>query len=175
MNTAPIDGLTKLPSLFRESVASKSQDASAESADSSAPAVVATILGMPTTPPNGQTFSAQQGGARDSATLVSLEKASAGQTVGVSQDAQAAQKKARQKENTAAASDNLKKLQDVLDEFQKKTTALRFSIDKDGGDVIVKVVDPASGKVVRQIPPDEILAMQHQMEKIRGLLFDRVT
>lgn len=175
MNTAPIDGLTKLPSLFRESAAFKAQDAPADgtATEPAVPAVVATILGMPTTPPNGQTSSVQQGGASNSATLVSLEKTSAGQAASASQDAQAAQKKAQQ--NEAASPDNLKKLQEVLDEFQKKSTALRFSIEKESGQILVKVVDQASGKVVRQIPPDEILAMQHQLEKMRGLLFDHVT
>jgi len=172
MNTAPIDGLTKLPSLFRESAVFKAQDAPADGT-ATEPAVVATILGMPTTPPNGQASSVQQGGAQDRATLVSLEKTSAGRAASASQDAQSAQKKARQ--NEAASPDNMKKLQEVLDEFQKKSTALRFTIDKDNGRVVVKVVDQASGKVVRQIPPDEVLAMQDQMEKIRGLLFDHVT
>jgi len=58
---------------------------------------------------------------------------------------------------------------------QKKTTALEFSIEEDTGTVLVKVLDKETGKVIRQMPPDELIALQEQMDKTRGTLFNSTT
>ena len=50
---------------------------------------------------------------------------------------------------------------------------LSFSINEKLGQVVVKVIDDETDKVVREIPPTEL---QHVYEKIRevlGLLFDK--
>ena len=48
---------------------------------------------------------------------------------------------------------------------------VKFSIDRDTGDLIVQIKDPESGQVERQIPQDQILRMHEQIQKIAGLLF----
>ena len=42
---------------------------------------------------------------------------------------------------------------------------LEFSIDKDNGEVLVRVVDAQTHKVVRQIPSEEALALAHNIDK----------
>ena len=46
-----------------------------------------------------------------------------------------------------------------------------FRIDENDG-LIVRIVD-GSGKLIRQIPPEEIVALTRRMEEAIGVLFDR--
>lgn len=39
---------------------------------------------------------------------------------------------------------------------------LHFEIDRTSGETIVRIVDPASGEVVRQIPREEVLALERR-------------
>lgn len=48
---------------------------------------------------------------------------------------------------------------------------LEFSVDEGTGRTVVKVVDAESGEVVRQIPPEEVLAVAENLEEVRGMLF----
>ena len=48
---------------------------------------------------------------------------------------------------------------------------LQFSIDAQTGVVVVKVLDAASNKVIRQIPPQDVLDLAHSLERIDGLIF----
>lgn len=50
------------------------------------------------------------------------------------------------------------------------TNALEFSIDKDSGDTVVKVVDTATKEVIRQYPSEEMLQIAKALDKIQGLL-----
>ncbi len=49
---------------------------------------------------------------------------------------------------------------------------LEFSVDKDTGVTIIKVLDTETGEIVRQIPPEEVLTFMRQFEK-NGPLFSR--
>lgn len=48
---------------------------------------------------------------------------------------------------------------------------LNIEIDKDTGIVVVKVVDRESGEVIRQIPPEETLAIAKNLDTAQGVLF----
>jgi flagellar protein FlaG len=48
---------------------------------------------------------------------------------------------------------------------------LNIEIDKDTGIVVVKVVDRESGEVIRQIPPEEALAIAKNLDTAQGVLF----
>lgn len=48
---------------------------------------------------------------------------------------------------------------------------LEFSVDESTGRTVVKVLDAESGEVVRQIPPEEVLAVAENLEEVRGMLF----
>jgi len=48
---------------------------------------------------------------------------------------------------------------------------LDFSVDDSTGQVVVKVVDGDSGKLIRQIPSEELLRLSERLEDMRSLLF----
>lgn len=49
---------------------------------------------------------------------------------------------------------------------------LHFSVDEDSGVTVVKVIDPETKEVVRQIPSDDVLRVVRSLEKGGGLLAD---
>jgi uncharacterized FlaG/YvyC family protein len=54
--------------------------------------------------------------------------------------------------------------------------SLQYSVYGDKDDkVAVRVVDKDTGKVIREIPPKEIQALQDQMSKLVGMIFDHKT
>jgi len=50
---------------------------------------------------------------------------------------------------------------------------LNYSLDSPSGQVVVKVVDGKSGKVIREIPPRELLALAESMKELEGIIFDK--
>lgn len=49
---------------------------------------------------------------------------------------------------------------------------LLFSVDKATGKTVVRIVDSETKELVRQIPPEEILAIARALDQMRGLLFN---
>lgn len=48
---------------------------------------------------------------------------------------------------------------------------LQFSVDRDSGRMIIKVMDAQTKEVIRQIPKEEILEIARSLEQAEGLLF----
>lgn len=63
-------------------------------------------------------------------------------------------------------------VQRVQDYVQTIERDLHFSIDEDSGRTIIKVIDPATDEVVRQIPPEELLDILHSLENGSGGLVE---
>lgn len=61
-------------------------------------------------------------------------------------------------------------LSDVQKVIQPVARDLLFSIDKDSGKTVVKIVDSATDKVIRQFPSEELLAIAKALDKFQGLL-----
>ena len=51
---------------------------------------------------------------------------------------------------------------------------LNFSVHEGSGQLIVKVIDAATGEVIREIPPTEVLNLAARLNEMIGLLFDQV-
>ena len=49
---------------------------------------------------------------------------------------------------------------------------LNFSVDSETKAVVVQVFDSDTGKVIREIPAKEILAMAKEIDKLKGILFN---
>jgi len=49
---------------------------------------------------------------------------------------------------------------------------LNFSVDDSTGEVVVQVLDGDSGKVLRQIPSEDILRLAERLDEMRSLLFE---
>ena len=50
---------------------------------------------------------------------------------------------------------------------------LQFSIDGESGRTVVRVVDTQTKEVIRQIPSEEIMAIDRALSKLQGLLLHR--
>lgn len=83
-------------------------------------------------------------------------------------DGKAAKEKApdlsRTTELATELQENLKALHNV---------DLRFSVHSASGKTMVTVTDEDTGKLVREIPPRELLNISAKLEEMMGLIFDR--
>ena len=50
---------------------------------------------------------------------------------------------------------------------------VQLSIEPQSGEPIVRVVDPESGQIIRQIPTEELLELRRVLDRVAGLLIDR--
>lgn len=53
---------------------------------------------------------------------------------------------------------------------QADTSTLEFSIDAESDRLVVKIIDSATGELVRQIPMEEMLALAKALGRLKGLL-----
>ena len=50
---------------------------------------------------------------------------------------------------------------------------LEFSVNDSTGHTVVKVMDKDTGRLIRQIPPQELLDLAAKLEDMMGILFDK--
>jgi uncharacterized FlaG/YvyC family protein len=68
----------------------------------------------------------------------------------------------------------LEKIVDKLSQqFRNTNTSLNFSVDEATQSLVVKVIDSDSETVIRQIPPEEILAIRARIQELLGAIFDK--
>jgi flagellar protein FlaG len=58
------------------------------------------------------------------------------------------------------------------DYVQSLRRELQFSVDDGSGHTVVKVMDPGTGEMIRQIPSEEVLAIARSLEQTQGLLLN---
>lgn len=87
----------------------------------------------------------------------------------------ASRQSGRGRQGVEAAKLSTEQARKSLDEINKvlasMSISVQFQIDPNYKDVIVKVVDQESGKVVRQIPTVEVVRIAKAMDNLKGLLF----
>jgi flagellar protein FlaG len=85
-----------------------------------------------------------------------------------------ANQQARPAALASAASVDDAVLQRALDtvnlQMQAIPSNIQFSLDKDNGKIIVKVVDSQTNTVLLQIPSEEMLGISKSLDKLQGLL-----
>ena len=59
-------------------------------------------------------------------------------------------------------------------DLELSETNLNFRVDKISDRVLVAVVNEDTGETVRQVPADAILKVAHNLEALKGILFDDV-
>lgn len=77
--------------------------------------------------------------------------------------------KVTEKEATVDMTDLVERFRSQVQSIQRD---LNFSVDDSTGDVVVQVIDGDSGKVVRQIPSEEILRLTERLDEMRSLMFE---
>ncbi len=56
---------------------------------------------------------------------------------------------------------------------QSVSTSIQFSLDRDSGRTVVKMVDKETEEVLRQFPSEEMLAISKSIDRMQGLLINR--
>jgi len=74
--------------------------------------------------------------------------------------------------------ENLPDLEELAADVQKNLNImhnvdLRFSVHKASGQIMVTVIDESTGKVIREIPPSQILELAAKMDEMVGMIFDK--
>lgn len=73
---------------------------------------------------------------------------------------------------TVALADAVSELNDYVQNIQRD---LQFSIDEASGQTIIKVIDSQSKELIRQIPPEEVLALARNLDQLKdgGILQEK--
>jgi len=66
--------------------------------------------------------------------------------------------------------ETVQELQKIL---QQSAPGLELSIDKDSGEVVIKLVDTETKEVVRQFPSEEMLQVSKAIREMQGLLVSK--
>jgi len=79
---------------------------------------------------------------------------------------------AKAKEQSVSASESatsaVERFKTIVQDLQRN---LDFSVDDSSGQVVVRVMDGESGKLIRQIPSEDLLRLSERLEDMRSLLF----
>jgi flagellar protein FlaG len=74
-----------------------------------------------------------------------------------------------------AASEDEEQLADMVSDLGNLVRSLhrelQFSVDKESGETVIKVVDKQSGEVVRQIPSQEFMELRERLQDAAGIIF----
>lgn len=72
----------------------------------------------------------------------------------------------------ANAEQILKAISDLQDSMETLNRKINFDVDQASGRFHVKVIDTKTDKVIREIPPEQVLKIAARMKELIGLLFD---
>jgi uncharacterized FlaG/YvyC family protein len=75
----------------------------------------------------------------------------------------------RTEEESTYLNEALEKLKTIGDIFNRR---LDFEVDEDTKRVIVKVIDTKTDKVIKEIPPEQIVQLAAKIQEMIGLLVD---
>lgn len=66
-----------------------------------------------------------------------------------------------------------KEVNNLNEKLEGMNRSIRFTIDEDSKEIIVKVVDKISGEVISQIPPEEMIRLKERIDEMAGLLVEK--
>lgn len=73
--------------------------------------------------------------------------------------------------------DNIKEVEKAIDLFNETmrsyNTELQFTLHKDSGEYMVKIINTKDHTVIREIPPERVLDLVAYFKKMLGLLVDK--
>ena len=64
-------------------------------------------------------------------------------------------------------------LEDINKALASFSISVQFQVDPDYKDLIVRIVDQDSGKLIRQMPTEDVVRMSKAMDNLKGLLFSQ--
>ena len=57
--------------------------------------------------------------------------------------------------------------------MKSSSKELNFSVDEVSKRIMVSVTDRSTGEVIRQVPSEAILKVAHNIEALKGVIFDK--
>jgi len=73
-------------------------------------------------------------------------------------------------------SDMVKRIEQVVDQMREMAKQnnrdLAFDIDQTANRFVIRVTNPTSGELVRQIPTEDILRIAHRIDGMKGIIFE---
>ena len=71
------------------------------------------------------------------------------------------------------AKDKIDRIAEAMDSYVRSIQReLKIQVHEGTGNIMVRVISEDSGKVIREIPPKELLDLAARMEELAGTLFD---
>jgi flagellar protein FlaG len=105
-------------------------------------------------------------GKKEAQVIPPVSKAMGGATKGVGEDKGSRYPLVSDPKIDAQVADQIKS-------FLQEASDVELDFHKDEqGKMIVQVLDRSSGKVIRQIPPENLVQVRDKLEELRGILFD---
>lgn len=78
----------------------------------------------------------------------------------------------QEKEKTSTYTNVEEAMAELNNKLELAQRSFRFRIDEQTDRIIVSVIDENTGKVIRQIPSEEVVKLDFITEELRGLLFN---
>ena len=97
-------------------------------------------------------------------------KTTTGETPDKESKVSSSTKKEEKPEKEISIPDLVKQINEFVKTF---STKISFRVDQESGQSIILVTERETGKVIRQIPPEEVLSLQKKMDEIAGIIFNR--
>ena len=76
----------------------------------------------------------------------------------------------------AEKSFSINRLREMVKELEEalppSSKALNFRVDEVLNRPVITVIDKANGEIIRELPPREVLRAVHNIDRMRGILFD---
>lgn len=73
-----------------------------------------------------------------------------------------------------ATEEKINRVSELMNDYVSSVQRdIKIKVDNETGKIIVKVISKEDGKVIREIPPEEMLALAARMEEIAGAFFDQ--
>ena len=71
--------------------------------------------------------------------------------------------------------DKIQRVSELMNDYiQSLQKNIKIQVNNETGDIMVKVISKEDGKVIREIPSEEMLTLAARMEEISGVFFDQV-
>lgn len=81
----------------------------------------------------------------------------------------------RSEEIKEVTQEKIQRVSELMNDYiQSLQKDLKINVNNETGDIIVKVISGEDGKVIREIPSEELLALAARMEEIAGVIFDQI-
>ncbi len=78
------------------------------------------------------------------------------------------------KESRETTDEKISRITELMENYVRSMQKdIKIKVDNETGDIMVKVISEDNGKVIREIPSEEMLDLAARMEELAGTIFDQ--